>query len=317
MSSRILYLDIGLIECRVYVPEDDKTTTDFPCSCETYRRPLIVRGDASTSPVRTTGYSIASVFTLASYRRKGHAERMMTLLHEQLRLDGVPSVDAVVPGWQGGKDGIISFLYSDVGDFYARCGKPGWTINAPISTVWTAPYPSPTSSLRTNAITMETLAEVASLDASLLAQSLPPGSFSIEPSFENYEWAYERSAYYAPILGLTQPKILGAEIGTRGEADWGCILFFPNFAKGTVLKIVRIRANAGQMQALMEVAWEVGRSIEAKSMSAWNVGDELLGGLKGGERGATGVRKDSLSAVAWYGGGKPGEWSVNEAYAWC
>lgn len=243
----------------------------------------------------------------------------MTLLHEQLRLNAgeSPSVDSFAPNWQGGRDGVISFLYSDVGDFYARCGKPGWTIHAPISTVWSSPYPSSSSPPLTTPITMETLEEVASLDASLLAQSLSPNSFSIEPSFENYEWAYERSTYYAPIVGVEQPKILGAEVGTRGEDDWGCILFFPNFSKGTVLKIVRIRAKEDQMQALMGVAWQVGRSIEAKSMSAWNVDETLLEGLQEGERGVTGTRTDSLSAVAWYAGGPLGKWTVNEAYAWC
>jgi hypothetical protein len=245
---------------------------------------------------------------------------MMTLLHEQLRLGAGQDVevDVVVPQWQGGKDGVISFLYSDVGDFYAKCGKPGWTIKSPIQTTWTAPFPPSAATPRTTPVTLSTLASVASLDAELLAQSLPPNSFSIEPSFDNYEWALARSSYYAPIMGVAQPTILGAEIGERGTSDWGCIIFFPNFSKGVVLKIVRVRANAGNIVALLEVAWDVGRSIGAEKMYGWNLEEEVLSSLKaaGGE-GKTGERTDSLSAVAWYGGGEPGEWKDNESYAWC
>lgn len=257
---------------------------------------------------------------------------MMTLLHTAIGLPLSPSIDEssaverVDEEWQGGADGTLSFLYSDVGDFYARCG-PGWHTHSPTTTTWTLsslPLLGLTPSPFCAPISMSALHSLAAADAVLLRSDLAKNgkatAFTVEPSGANYIWRIMRSAYHGSKMGIKTPSSWGAEIGSHWTPeDWSMILYAIDYPK-KVLKILRVRANAATIGELLKVAFEAARENGCDKVVVWNLDEGLEKAVEefGGVREE---RKGELSAVAWYGegaaGGKELDWKTNEGYAWC
>ncbi|KAJ3984158.1 hypothetical protein F5890DRAFT_1518938 [Lentinula detonsa] len=129
----------------VLAPRNDPHTLDFLCSCKTFRRAgLTARrnhnsSDSDSEPLiePVECYGIAAVFTPPENRRKGYARLMMSLLHWVLAgnnftwtgnikfpsdIWGTPPAP---PKELGMGTATLSALWSDVGDFYGRCGPDG------------------------------------------------------------------------------------------------------------------------------------------------------------------------------------------------
>ncbi|KAK4702359.1 G2/mitotic-specific cyclin 2, partial [Phenoliferia sp. Uapishka_3] len=317
------------LQCWVLVPSDDQTTLSPYCACETYRRPVLTRGGETR-----VGYSIAGVFTPPENRRKGYAKMMMTSLHTFLRGSAEGSGNRTVAeesAWEGGNDAVLSTLYSDIGDYYSRCGKPGWEIISPVETTWTLSklpsqsFPSSAdSSLTPIPFDLPTFTSIAEADSKLISAALDqsPGenAFAMGPTGPTYHWHLSRSIYYSTTLNLPIPTIWGFESSprTRGHpTNWSFILYTFDQPK-KALKILRLRTSATDVEEsarrLLRAVFLEGKKLGVQKLLGWNIGKEVLEGL-GEERGETREREDSLSALRWYGepGGEMGEWKVVEA----
>lgn len=258
----------------------------------------------------------------------------MSLLHAELgvsidtKLEDLHHEDTVEAAWKGGSDGALSFLYSDVGSFYASClpeegDGTGWEIRAPLQTTWdvNSYVPSTSTSTTSTTFTPVSLADLPSLVAQdvacLLASFTPdsPKSFIVEPTVDNYVWAMTRSQFYlSPGVGLSRsfsaPRCWGFQSAPKtGSDDGEFILFVPHYVKKS-LKILRLRGSArGESEKdLIDLAVKVAKECGLEKVTAWNCGVDQ------GERAE---RRDSLSAVKVYGRCKEVEWRINEDYAWC
>lgn len=305
---------------------------------------------------------MASVFTPAKNRGKGYAQKMMELLHAEIRTSGgdvaLLQNDERAEGkpmeaWRGGKDGILSFLYSDVGDFYARAKDPGtdrgWRIQGTTTTTWDlksclSPLPkSPSASLppptgfKSSPITSADLASIALADAALLYASLSSSipsyktRFVVEPTPGSFGWSTTRSTLALTARGLPAPTVWGFQL--RGEADkvqpteggWSYILLVMDM-RLKVAKLLRLRLAstsakellAGHASYLIQAAGKLARSHGMETMLGWNVPLAALEEMEVKDKGTTAEREGNLSAVAWYGEGDGDvEWVQNESYAWC
>lgn len=311
---------------------------------------------------RAISYSIASVFTPAKNRGKGYARKMMELLHAEIRTEGEDTAllqeeegtdGKPLEAWTGGHDGVLSFLYSDVGDFYARAKEQrtdrGWRIQGTTTTTWdltkslllSAQSPSasllPPPGVQASPITSADLSFTALVDAALLHASLSaskPSSkprFIVEPTLASYDWSTTRSTHAFTARDLPAPTVLGFQLRAEAEgaqptaSGWSYILLAMD-PKRKVAKLLRLRLAStsaqelvpGHAAYLLRAAAELARSHGMEEMLSWNVPSAALEELKEGDKGVTAEREGNLSAVAWYGEGDGEvEWEHNESYAWC
>ncbi|KAE9393477.1 hypothetical protein BT96DRAFT_829263 [Gymnopus androsaceus JB14] len=133
----------GKLTTWVLAPRDNPETLDFLCSCEIFRRSGLTARENSVTESEpliehVDCYGVASIFTLPEYRKKGYARLMSSLLHWVLAgnalLNEFPNIwgaKPIIPSGFG--NATFSTLWSDVGDFYERCGptsaagiKDGW-----------------------------------------------------------------------------------------------------------------------------------------------------------------------------------------------
>lgn len=305
---------------------------------------------------------MATVFTPAKNRGKGYAQKMMELLHAEIRTSGEDAAllqeNEVADGrpleaWKGGKDGLVSFLFSDVGHFYARAKDQrtdrGWRVQGTTTTTWDLTKsllpssrtplasPPPPTGFKAFPITSADLASIARADAALLYTSLSASEpsnkrrFIVEPTPSSFEWSTTRSCHAFAARGLPAPTVWGfqlrgdAEEGQSTEKDWSFILFVMD-PKLKVSKLLRLRLAstwakelvAGHASYLLQAAAELARSHGMEQMLGWNVQSAALEELEEGDKGVTAEREGNLSAVAWYGEGDGKvEWEQNESYAWC
>lgn len=255
-------------------------------------------------------------------RKRGYAQRMMELLAAGVRDQsgaGADWVDDAGP-WMGGSDALVSVLYSDVGSFYKRCG---WEITGPTQTTWTldalptSAFPSPPSctTLVPIPFDLSTFTTLAEADSALLAASLEPGAFAMEPTGPTYHWHITKSVFIATVRKLPIPSTWGFSSSTSGA----CVLFTFDFPKGAV-KILRLRTtgNAAETRDLLRGVFAEAKRAGCGKVRGWNVEREVLDALEDGERGETCEREDSLSALNWFGRPAEGaQWVANEGYAWC
>ncbi|KAM0748091.1 hypothetical protein T439DRAFT_382578 [Meredithblackwellia eburnea MCA 4105] len=338
------------LQCWVLVPASDPATLESYCSCETFRRAVLL-----PQGKKAPAYSIASVFTPPENRKKGYARRMMTLLHAEIgrtksmRLEEESS-DDVKPQWQGGLDGLLSVLYSDVGAFYENIGQEGegtlaevkgWSTLAPITTTWllaNLPPPTPStieseseSPLASNIspvnLDLDVFNTICSIDAKLLSQAIASTSLrpvlAVEPTGDLIQWHILRSQVYAEANGKSSPDVWGFELnfagGKRGGPEWGFVLFTIDWPKKTV-KLLRLRVPAvapEKVDGLLREVLEFGRKHECEKVEGWNV-PAVAATLFAGH---TIEREGSLPGLAWYGrdgvDGKAVTWVANEGYGWC
>lgn len=338
-------------------------STDILCSVETYRRSILylppssTTADTSAEPAvkRLVGYSIASVFTPPQNRKKGYAKRMMELLHDQLGLPASNSASAALAelkeeevelkGADGGRDGLLSWLYSDVGDFYSRChrgGKPegeSWQIQGLTTTTWTIPLPassspvSPPKGFTCSLVKPTDFDRLAKLDASSLRRSFassssPRGAFAAEPTDGALHWATQRGAHSFTARGQEAPTVWGVELRLSSPSSSNVgeptsfILFTCDFQKQKAKLLRLLLSSPSHAPFLLSEASRLLQQYHQTKLVGWKVPEEALEELRQfgkGWAGETGERSDSLSAVAWYGQEGEGEveWRVNEGYAWC
>lgn len=294
----------------------------------------------------------------------------MELLHEELRRSPSPSAASA----DNGGPPLLSFLYSDVGEFYSTChdGKTGkgWEIlGTERTTSWdlTRSLLASPSSLEldgwnTKEIALDDLPDLADKDAAFLtssfASSAPSSSdtlssssakhpFLVLPTASSFLWSLTRSSHSFTARGLKAPAVWGFQlvrsaptVGEGNADDWGFFLLAmdPKEKKAKILRL-RLPSPSAPSSAspppsfsslpeqvgahLIRLAASLARSHGMTKLEVWNAPLLVLGALeKGveGDGGKTEKRKDSESAVAWYGAGEEVgqvDWRLNEGYAWC
>lgn len=304
---------------RVLVPANDLATLNPLCSCETYRRPVLL-----PSGRHVVGYSVAGVLSPPENRKKGYALLMMRLLALELRAPAgaarVEWIDGQGP-WTGGNDALLCVLYSDVGKFYQPAGweivgtarTTTWALDALASPPSTSDSTSPPQKLFRIPFDNSALTALASADVALLSTSLPSNSFAMDPNGATYHWHMTRSIFTATHSNISVPSTWGF----RSTTSSAFVLFAFDFPHKE-LKILRIRTTGGEeAREMMARVFEEAIRAGCERVVAWNLEAELLGAMPDGQRGTTAERDDSLSALNWFGEEGQGIWAYNEGYGWC
>lgn len=328
------------------MPQDDPKTENIISSVSTIVRKVLVQPEIDKEPSISdtnheqelsiqTAFSITHVFTPEELRRKGYATRTMSLLHGQISQSSTATLSAVQSAHSGDKQtadedsyptGILSFLYSGVGDFYSRCGIPGWHIQKSTETYWDVEavlsIPSSDTSLGdVRYLTEDDFQAIAKRDAELLAKEISfraregkPRAFAILPTGEEFTWLVARSKFYGQILSPHPlPEYWGVEVDEDNFAIW-----FIDFVKHE-LQFLRLRCSDGQKLTIMvKAAAAIAKEHQCPNIQAWNLDTTLLEDTKNyGVEVITRERTGNLAAVAWYANGECPEWIANEKYGWC
>ncbi|KAF8153977.1 hypothetical protein B0H34DRAFT_719879 [Crassisporium funariophilum] len=317
------------------VPKDTPGTEYILSTVSTIVRTVLVQRETNISPgseiidhspTRRTAFAITHVYTPEKLRKKGYATWMMSLLHLQLAESTTASQTSDLTSSPYPK-GILSFLYSGVGDFYSRCGPPGWHIQTSTETYWT------TSSLlkerQSNSsdgssakwLTEQQFTEIAERDALLLTEELTSRSrageaqaFAVLPTGEEYTWLVARSKFYGGILS---PHPLPIHWGFQADADNFAIWFIDYVKKE--LHFLRLRCvDSLKLKSIIHAAAKVASEQGCEKILAWNLDERLLRDVQSRGEGVTHeARTKNLAAVAWYGVGECPSWLANEKYGWC
>jgi hypothetical protein len=296
----------------VLVPRSTpETTTNILSACESFVRPSLV---ISSSLQKQTCHSIASVFTPAEHRKNGYASYMMELLGKKLKetFQGVG----------------FSFLFSDIGSvFYSR---HGWKVyehkeiqfnieNENLNTI----------TFDTNNITqLSSYTDVEQLtkyDCSLIEKEIETGSANYKivvlPTFDCFEWTFERSKFYASAKGLNEPNIWGVKVTNIDDEVIGFAIWTYNF-NDKILQILRIRSpDTNTTKLLIQQAKLCANSYNFKKVTVWNPNLKLFTESTIIEGGELIERTKAIPSLAWYNNKGPNEddvkWVLNEHYAWC
>lgn len=236
---------------------------------------------------------------------------MLTLLHEEMA-----------------KASIMSILYSDVGDYYARVKRVhpdankrvGWNIISPMHVVWPADTDFGSDAgldAKASKIHEEDLQALCEYDARLLKQEVMKAegpAFIVIPTEDQLEWELRRTKFFDelrhPPARYEHSKIdhWGCKIGDIGDEDFAFAVWHCDIIANE-LNILRLSCKSvKQLEALLRKAQEEAISQGMRLITAWNVDEKLLEGT--GWRNE--MRKEHLSAVAWYGEGPVPAWICNE-----
>ncbi|GJJ11428.1 hypothetical protein Clacol_005661 [Clathrus columnatus] len=323
------------------VPRSNTTTLDYPCSCETFRRKILV---TKSGVIEThIGYGIASVFCAPEHRRKGYASHMMRLLHHVLAppsaLPEFPVEWGAPPPsiYPGVRDAQLSVLFSDIGDFYAQCGptptKPGWIIKDPISTIWKMDFitgiVSKSIDIPFEWLTEDKCKELWDLDSAYIKEEFSSMAVSIEtldspgftflPSDGVAGYLLQRVLCEAPLIPENKEmKHFGVRMITKEEhvssiyATWTLDM---ELSERPVITLTRLRSTAQYFPALMIQLMREASRINAKSIEVWNLPSGLVD-IATNMGGRTKPRVDHLPAVTWYGPEdmQNVKWRFNEKY---
>ena len=220
-------------------------------SCETFHTPSFLDGVAGDS------WSVASVYTEAPLRGRGHATELMDRVADALAAR--PRAQAVA-------------LYSDVGErLYARSGY------APAPAFdWHFP-PAPGDA----AEGVDALVPEAELAAALARVRRPAARFYQWPTAAQVDWHLERERIYAQALGRPRPPACGARVGDS-TALWAGVLRSGYLA--VLLLDARSPADAAR---LLTAARRAAAAAGLARVTVWEGGDGgLLSGVPGGARAA-------------------------------
>lgn len=299
-----------------------------------YRRKVALSTPSTTvsEPTMAVGYAIASVYVQAHLRRNGYAAHMMRLVHHvvasPLGLPRFPEAWGAPPLEYFG-DAILSCLYSDVGEFYTKCGPSpdsrGWRITNKRSTIWkTADHT--TSATIPDGVELLDEAELKKLlikDEELLLRELshplPPHGqetakrFTFLPAdgpidfqlrtFQLTPWARPSGAsksYGAHLVSPFSSNVI--------FAAWT----FELMPEPSRLIVTRMRCDEGSLPKLISAALDVAVAAGLEVVEVWGLPDELVDAAAG-SGGRTFEREEHWPSVAWYG--SPGEdvqWVNNE-----
>lgn len=228
-------------------------------SCETYRMHSFLDGAGGDS------FGIASVFTEAALRRRGHATRLMDLVIARVRQEW-PAAHAML-------------LFSDVGAaIYERSGyraRPAEDLLFP-----PAPGEPAADALLDEGRVLEAFATLEP----------PDEPFVIWPSREQLDWHFERARAYAALLGRPRLPFAGARIGDSlmvWTADW-------KHDRLQVLLLASSRSH--EAEALVLAARRCAAAAELHEVRLWAEPWDFAGRHDlGGDRVA---RRDSLPMLA-------------------
>ena len=295
-----------------------------------------MRRHSSRTPEEVIAYGIASVFCPPENRKKGYASHMMRLLHHVLSpVDSLPpfpqewgAPPSRPPGIGG--DAQFSVLYSDVGDFYKHCGPTpsmaGWHIHTPVSTIWK--------------LKPEDLNQIDAMDAgsTLLSEQQ---CIILWDNYTTYITNYISQLPVSPRTKFTflPDKGVAAYLLNRVKEEpalhpkhplehWGVTVkleghdsspayatwsFDLNLSRPPALVLTVLRASPEAFPSLIKALHRVARQIGANTIDIWNL-DAKLVDIAASLGGDTGLRKEHLPAVAWYGPEQSTdiEWVFNE-----
>jgi hypothetical protein len=311
------------------------------------RDTLTIYRPALTTAIPCVGYGIASVFTPPQNRRKGYAKHMMRLLHWVLAPETALPHSSFPPEWGEppirpslAGDALFSVLYSDVGeDMYRSCGPMpsdiGWSTSSPVSTtVLTAALAEHLSSaaLTGPAVDMEWIYEHTAID--IWERDSDAMRADLE-AFSNKEENRGRSALcILPSRGtaafLNRRAAINPFVSQQYTNNpWGVLarnvpgkLAFATWAPDPqntplpdpqTLVVTQLRSDAEQLPFILQSIIDVIRGLEIKlqKIEIWDLPKELEA-LATSLSGITGSRKEHLSSIKVYRGGREWEWLFNE-----
>ncbi|KAG6836988.1 hypothetical protein H0H93_016692 [Arthromyces matolae] len=295
----------------VLAPRNDPTTSDFLCSCETFRREGLVSSPSNPQPKKVTCYGVASVFTPARFRGNGYAKHMMRLVHwviadASLLPPNFPHEwGAPPPRVAHAGDGWFSTLWSDIGpDFYRQCGPTketeGWEVRSPLSTFWNVE--SITSTPGTASWTL--LDEFGNVklwedDTKNIMHTLSPVNghkvtFAILPSCGVAAFQHWRNIDILKKSGFT----LTEPLGIFGDAVTFATWTFDIMAK--TLLVTRLSSPTVKFANLLTAIALIAQKHGMERIEVYNLPDTLQS--EASRLNATTVeRKGHLSSFKWYG----------------
>lgn len=207
-------------------------------SCETFRMDAFLGPEAGARP-DGNAYAVASVYTEPHLRGRGHASRLLELLHPRLRAEDPRALAAV--------------LYSDVGaPIYERVGyvaRPAYD--------WFFPPEDGEPAEGVDALVSE-----AEVGAALAILPRPRHPFVLWPSAAQLDWHLERERAYAALLRRSRPPVVGARVG-RSVMLWACS------SKGELNVLVWWADGPREASALVRAARRAAARSGAPGVRLW------------------------------------------------
>jgi hypothetical protein len=230
------------------------------CACETFnrKRGLIKSPTKPAAEVPVIG--VASVFTPPQNRGKRYAGVMMQLLSRRLR---------EITGGQG-----FSVLYSDIGpQFYDKNG--GWKSVDAFELELKASKEFHEFE-KSTPISFERAKECIERDARYVREEFASLAkcdttvVQLIPQYGELEWAQMRGKHAAERFKIDIGDMVGAEISTPSDEDWGYILWFHEF-KESSLTVLRLREPTSDLSllGLLQVALDEARRCHLSKVTIW------------------------------------------------
>ncbi|KAJ7077205.1 hypothetical protein C8R43DRAFT_1092947 [Mycena crocata] len=322
----------------VLAPRDDPETIDFKCSCRTYRRISLVRDSSKGSePESVTCYGVATVYTSPLHRGNGFAQHMMRLLHWVIADEKLLPPTRFPTQWgappprvQGAGDGHFSALWSDVGDFYHKCGPvrgtdDGWEVKKSecTTTAWEVLQVQPAIPNVEGWTWLDErgVSDLWDRDADMTKKHMNRNqtkgvSFSFLPNQGVAAYQLDNQNIF---LDRLMPKVCKWGVVLRGErqvfASWTVIAKPP---QPRTLLLIRLQVPPKHFQELLNQIMEFARQHQVERVETWNLPEELQN-LAAQFGGKTFQRDLDLPAIKWYRGAdeKDIKWLNNERFCLC
>jgi len=222
-------------------------------SCETFTFPSVLRLPEGDSWGHS--YGVASVFTEAALRKKGHATRALDALCQTLGQE---------------RDAHAVVLYSDVGA--AQYARSGFVARPAFDWRW----PPAAASVESEAAFFTEEA----LNWRWGARPVAAGRFVFQPTADTLDWFLERERIYAEELGQVRPKACGAAVRNS------LALWYAQPKDGRLWLHWLDAADANSSRALVLAARVAARDAGLVEVRLWEDPDGIPfpEGLEGGAR---------------------------------
>lgn len=205
-------------------------------SCETFRMESFLPGASEAG----RSYGIASVFTEHHLRGRGHASRMMSLVHEQV-LERDPEAHACI-------------LFSDVGP--ALYNRSGYVERPAQDRVFEPAEGDPGEGVA--------LVGEADVPEALASIPRPQAGFTIWPTAGQIDWHIERERAYSSVLGRPRPPACGARAGRS------TILWAGGFKTNELCILLLHAESPDELHVLLRAARRAARAAGLDRVSCWD-----------------------------------------------
>ncbi|OQR80857.1 hypothetical protein ACHHYP_17115 [Achlya hypogyna] len=291
----------------VLVPTSEPTTLNLHGYLEVFARQVILRPHDATDVVVVDAWSVASVFTPPTHRKKGYAGAMLAAFKHRCHASSAPFV--------------VSNLYSDIGrDFYAQKGwlpTPSDEIEIPVS--FELPLAPPgTESYQLHTIaTRADLEKITRMDEATVTARLQPGQLAFVLTADAVDFFNVQHTYFARrYRQLTVlPTAYGVYITEAGsDAILGYVIWTHNFEEETldVLKFDGVDQHI--FTAILPALLAEARAWGLQCTNLWPTPEMPL---PDDVRALTKPRDDSLAMLLVQdkaGRDVPFKWIANEKY---